>query len=110
MVLASVAPTVYAICQRFGFDFVLWSNPAPDRVTSTAGNAIFLGSYLVIVWPVTLALAAQARLRPIPLVLLTAQTLAIVFTGSVGVANAGGHRAGVALDSAECAVSPHARS
>ena len=91
LLLASVFPTVYALCQRFGMDLVVWSNPVPDRVTSAAGNAIFLGGSLLMIWPITLGYVVQhqgpgtrlARLSG--LVLLGAQTLAIIFTGSVGV-------------------------
>jgi len=46
MLLTSVFPVAYAICQRAGFDVAVWNNPTPWRVTSTAGNPIFLGGYL----------------------------------------------------------------
>jgi tetratricopeptide (TPR) repeat protein/O-antigen ligase len=100
--LASVFPTAYAISQRFGLDFTYWNNLTPSRVTSTAGNSIFLGSYLVMVWPVTMAHTIQTRLRLIrsdgpssgrsalqaeyflSFGLVVAQTIAIFFTGSVG--------------------------
>ena len=102
--LASVFPVVYAICQRLGLDLLPWNNPTPNRVTSTAGNSIFLGGYLIMVWPVTLAQAVLTGLpvlrrnhttaptcRGCPLAafsclaLVVAQTAAIVLTGSVGV-------------------------
>ncbi|PYR32444.1 MAG: hypothetical protein DMF92_02105, partial [Acidobacteria bacterium] len=102
--LASVFPVAYAICQRLGVDPLLWNNPTPSRVTSTAGNSIFLGGYLIMVWPVTLAQAVLTgscvwrRNHPAAstsractlaafscLALLVAQTAAIVLTGSVGV-------------------------
>ena len=102
--LASVFPVVYAICQRLGLDLLPWNNPTPNRVTSTAGNSIFLGGYLIMVWPVTLAQAVLTGLpvlrrnhptaptrRGCPLAafsclaLVVAQTVAIVLAGSVGV-------------------------
>jgi len=102
MLLTSVFPVAYAICQRAGFDVAVWNNPTPWRVTSTAGNPIFLGGYLIMVWPITLAFCFQAgaswrrddrvattrrcRLATFAsAALLGAQTLAIIFTGSVGV-------------------------
>jgi tetratricopeptide (TPR) repeat protein len=102
--LASVFPVAYAICQRLGVDLLLWNNPTPSRVTSTAGNSIFLGGYLIMVWPVALAQTVQTGLSALRrnhpaapacrhctlaafscLALVAAQTAAIVFTGSVGV-------------------------
>ena len=41
--LGSTFPVVYAIGQRLNLDPFLWNNPTPTRVTSTAGNSIFLG-------------------------------------------------------------------
>jgi len=90
--LASAFPALYAICQRLNLDPFLWNNPTPTRVTSTAGNSIFLGGYLIMVWPITLAqtvIAARKNHRRVLtllcLSLLVAQTAAIAFTGSVGV-------------------------
>jgi len=90
--LASTFPVVYAICQRLNLDLFFWNNPTPTRVTSTAGNSIFLGGYLIMVWPVTLArtviVARENRRQVLTLLclsLLAAQTAAIVLTGSVGV-------------------------
>jgi len=92
ILLASTFPVVYAICQRLNLDPFLWNNPTPTRVTSTAGNPIFLGGYLIMVWPVTLAQTVTAARKNrggvstlLCLILLAAQTAAIVFTGSVGV-------------------------
>ena len=88
--LASVVPAVYALCQGAGVDVAVWNNPTA-RATSTAGNPIFLGGYLIMVWPVTLAYAVIAyrwlsnRAATIAATtLLAAQTVAVAFTGSVG--------------------------
>ena len=102
LILASVFPTAYGICQFLGFDVATWNNPAHSRITSTAGNPIFLGGYLIMVWPITLAHCVQTggwlrrarqpvaktlaqRLATVALsALVAAQTIAIGLTGSIG--------------------------
>ncbi|MBP7864609.1 MAG: O-antigen ligase family protein [Acidobacteria bacterium] len=54
MVAVSVPVAVYAICQRAGFDAVKWSNYFNGRVGSTLGNPIFLGSFILLTFMVTL--------------------------------------------------------
>lgn len=54
LVAASVPVAVYAICQRAGFDAVKWSNYFNGRVGSTLGNPIFLGSFILLAFMVTL--------------------------------------------------------
>ncbi len=53
--LASFPVAAYAAIQHFDHDPIAWGFGVSDRVTSTAGNAIFLSAYLIMVLPLTLA-------------------------------------------------------
>ena len=55
VVLGSLPITLYALMQRAGLDPLLWGGDVTRRVTSSMGNPIFLGGYLVMVIPLTLA-------------------------------------------------------
>lgn len=59
-ILASVPVSVYGILQKIGLDPVDWEGDAMKRVGSTFGNAVFLGSYLVMVMPLTISRLAQS--------------------------------------------------
>ncbi len=54
-ILTSVPVSVYAIVQKLGLDPFTWEREPIKRVGSTFGNAVFLGSYLVMVMPVTVS-------------------------------------------------------
>ena len=57
IVLASVPPAAYALLQHAGVDPFHW-DPGGDRrgrVIGTAGNSVFLGGFLIMVVPLTLA-------------------------------------------------------
>jgi O-antigen ligase/tetratricopeptide (TPR) repeat protein len=87
LLLASVVPVAYAICQRAGLDVATWIYAATDRVTSTAGNPIFLAGYVAMIWPLALARFATAGRSPAATagaVLFTGLTAAMVITGSAG--------------------------
>lgn len=53
--LGSLPITLYALMQRFKLDPLPWGGDATSRVTSSMGNSIFLGGYLVMAIPLTLA-------------------------------------------------------
>lgn len=96
VVLASSLTALYGILQYLGLDPAEWGKSfLADRVSSTQGNPIFLGAYLVLTLPVTLARGLQllrggsARGRQLAyatlhLVSAAAQLQAIWFTGSRG--------------------------
>ena len=96
IVLASTISALYGILQHLKLDPAEWGQAfLGDRVSSTQGNPIFLGAYLVLTLPLTLACALQTLLRSTggmrnhaqaALQLLSAiiQVLAIWFTGSRG--------------------------
>ena len=96
IVLAATISALYGILQHLKLDPAEWGQAfLGDRVSSTQGNPIFLGAYLVLTLPLTLACALQTLLRSTggmrnhaqaALQLLSAiiQVLAIWFTGSRG--------------------------
>ena len=65
LLVVSVAPCVYAIQQRFGFDFLttlsLGTGNSDTRPIANLGNAAYLGAYLLMVIPVTIFRTLQER-------------------------------------------------
>ncbi len=59
LILTSVPISIYGLLQHLHLDPTLWGGEraasVPSRVVSTMGNPIFLGAYLIMVIPVTLA-------------------------------------------------------
>ncbi|MBI2849006.1 MAG: O-antigen ligase family protein [Chloroflexi bacterium] len=53
VVLTSVPISLYGLIQHFGRDPLPWGGDVVFRVTSTMGNAIFLGAYLIMAVPLT---------------------------------------------------------
>lgn len=78
-VLASIAVSVYGILQHFGYDIFSYQMSSLDRFRSfsTFGNAVFLGSYLVLVIPLALSLVFAEKNRNLKPVWLAALTLAL---------------------------------
>jgi tetratricopeptide (TPR) repeat protein/O-antigen ligase len=90
ILLASVAPAIYAVVQHFGLDPIRWGMDVTIRAHGTTGNPIFLAAYLIMVAPLTLARAimrwhaANRRAATAYLLLLTLQLLALMYAGSRG--------------------------
>ena len=92
LLAASVPVTLYALAQYFGLDPLPWVREEASRVFSTLTNPIFLGAYLVLLIPLTLAqLLRSLRARGGAAwkataygLLLLLQLLALVFSGSRG--------------------------
>lgn len=93
ILLASVAPTIYAVVQHFGYDPIHWGLNVRVRAHGTAGNPIFLAAYLLMVVPLALARAIErwnaghgrgAAAGFAYLLLLTLQLLALMYTLSRG--------------------------
>jgi tetratricopeptide (TPR) repeat protein len=59
IVIASFPVCVYGILQRFGLDPMRWADETA-RITSTMGNPIFLGAYMIMVFPLTLVRAFES--------------------------------------------------
>ena len=67
VVAGSVPVTLYGIVQAVGLDPIDWKLTYEQwRVSTTVGNPIFAGSYLILVLPVTLAALLEWRGRPTP--------------------------------------------
>ena len=93
ILLASVAPAIYAVVQHFGYDPIRWGLDVRVRAHGTAGNPIFLAAYLLMVVPLTLArtirrLSAGGSRATLAgsayLLLLTLQLLALIYALSRG--------------------------
>ena len=84
--LASLPAAIYAIVQHFDWDPIDWGSTQPWRVTSTAGNPIFLAGYLLMVLPLTLAriVAWRRRIAAPYVLLLVLQLLAVYYAESRG--------------------------
>jgi tetratricopeptide (TPR) repeat protein/O-antigen ligase len=59
MIITSVPICVYGILQRFGLDPVPWGGDVSSRIAANMGNSIFLGAYLVMVFPLTVSRVIQ---------------------------------------------------
>lgn len=99
ILLASVPVSSYAALQHYGLDILKWQTGGTAttvRAIGTLGNPIFLGAYLIMVIPITLARIAPALERLVrkrmvevgPIVvygaLLVLQMLALFFAQSRG--------------------------
>ena len=99
ILLASVPVSSYALLQHYGLDILEWQTGGAAttfRAIGTLGNPIFLGAYLVMVIPITLAYIAPSIARLVrertvavePLLvygaLLVLQMLALLFAQSRG--------------------------
>lgn len=105
ILLTSVPPTLYGFLQNRNLDPLPWGGDVVERVSSTAGNPIFIAAYLIMVWPLTLMRVIEhfgQLLRPVPegeeppnylassllagayLFLLIIQSMTIIFSQSRG--------------------------
>ncbi|MBU1783455.1 O-antigen ligase family protein, partial [Patescibacteria group bacterium] len=91
IVLSSFFVSIYGIAQKFGFDFISWTEPAwlTGRVTSSFGQPNYLASYLLLVIPLTLYLICRNAPRRVFAIffwclILISQLLCLFFTYSRG--------------------------
>jgi tetratricopeptide (TPR) repeat protein len=66
LVLASFSAALYGVMQRTGYDPVVWSSDHDGRIDGTLGNPTFLGGFLAMVVPITIARLYQhpGSIRP----------------------------------------------
>ena len=65
IVAGSVPVTLYGLQQAAGLDLLDWKRTYQEwRVSTTLGNPIFAGSYLILILPLTLAAIAEWSRRP----------------------------------------------
>nr|WP_290667830.1 tetratricopeptide repeat protein [Ardenticatena sp.] len=55
VLLTSTPAAIYGIIQHFGLDPLPWGGDVTKRVSSVAGNPIFIAAYLIMVVPFTIA-------------------------------------------------------
>lgn len=88
LVIGSALPVLYGLVQFAGWDPINWDTNAPSKVLSSFGRSNFFGSYLVIVFPLTLArfvsfsatTSHKRALKAVLFVLLFAQVFCIAVT------------------------------
>jgi O-antigen ligase len=80
LVWGSLPVVAYGLAQALGFRPLGWETDAASPVLSTLGRANFLGSYLVLVAPLTAALAFTGPRRAPTLLLFAAQVICLVLT------------------------------
>ncbi|MBA3534123.1 MAG: O-antigen ligase family protein [Ardenticatenales bacterium] len=54
VLLTSIPATLYGLLQNQGLDPLPWGGDVIQRISSTAGNPIFIAAYLIMVFPLTL--------------------------------------------------------
>ncbi len=89
IVWGSAPVVVYGLLQALGLDPLDWRTDAASPVLSTVGRANFLGSYLVLVIPLTLARVLSVCALPIQrrwfcFLLLVSQLVCLVLTQARG--------------------------
>ncbi len=81
----SSAPVVaYGLLQAVGVDPLDWRTDAASPILSTVGRANFLGSYLILVTPLTLSLLLTVRRRWPFALLIAGQVLCLALTQARG--------------------------
>ena len=78
LVWGSAPVVAYGLLQAFGLDPVQWETDARSRVLSTLGRSNFLGSYLVLVAPLTVGRIVIGRRRRATLALLLGQLVCLI--------------------------------
>jgi len=59
IIATSLAPSLYGLVQHYGIDPLPWGGDVTFRVASNMGNAIFIGAYLILPVPLTVARLVQ---------------------------------------------------
>jgi Tfp pilus assembly protein PilF len=90
LVWGSTPVIIYGLLQAAGLDPLEWRTDAASPVLSTIGRANFLGSYLVLVVPLTVARLVLSRRRWSYGLLLTLQLLTLVLAQARGAWVGGG--------------------
>jgi putative inorganic carbon (HCO3(-)) transporter len=80
LVWGSLPVVAYGLAQALGFRLLGWETDAASPVLSTLGRANFLGSYLVLVAPLTAALAFAGPRRVPMLLLFSVQLICLLLT------------------------------
>ncbi len=82
LIWSSLPIMVYGLIQIAGYDPRIWQHDSTISVLGTLGRSNFLGSYLVLILPLTAGRLAISR-RPAPLIgLLAVQIVTLLLTGA----------------------------
>lgn len=84
LVWGSLPVLGYALAQLAHLDPIDWRSDAASPIVSTLGRSNFVGTYLVLIMPLTLARLGVSSFKPVYLLLLAAQGLCLVFTQARG--------------------------
>ena len=90
IILTSIPVVTYGFVQKLKLDVLPWGADFSTRIASTMGNPIFLGSYLIMVIPLTIYLLIRAIKESSPaksafyIVILLAQIFCLLLTESRG--------------------------
>jgi O-antigen ligase len=99
VIMTSIPVALFACMQHVGLDPLHWSKDVEFRPTSSLGNAIFLGSYMIMVLFLTagklvscfVGMRKQAEYRPASVILcalygviIVLQSAAVIYSGSRG--------------------------
>lgn len=85
ILLGSAPIAVYGILQQMGLDIWEWETDSVSRSLSTLGRSNYLGAYLVMVMPLTMAWLLLARWPAVQAacsMLLLLQTVCLILTGA----------------------------
>jgi putative inorganic carbon (HCO3(-)) transporter len=84
LVWGSVPVLIYALVQLVRLDPIDWRSDAASPIVSTLGRSNFVGTYLVLILPLTLARLGVSSFKPAYMLLLAAQWLCLAFTQARG--------------------------
>lgn len=84
LVWGSAPVVIYGLLQAAGLDPLAWQTDASSNVLASIGRANFLGSYLVLLLPLTAGRIPLARQRTPLYILLGAQALCLLLTQARG--------------------------
>ncbi len=84
LVWGSAPILIYALAQALHLDPLDWRSDATSPLVSTLGRSNFVGTYLVLILPLTLARLGVSPFKPIYILLLAAQWLCLALTQARG--------------------------
>lgn len=85
LALTSLVVLVYAVCQRFGLDPIVWRYGSIDRPFATIGHPDMLGQFLSVGFGVSLALGVFGPGRPTSAIRRSALVFAFAFAAVAGI-------------------------
>ena len=84
LIWTSAPIVIYAFAQTFHLDPLDWRTDAVSPLVATLGRSNFIGTYLVLILPLTFARMIYSSRKPVYALLILAQLLCLVLTQSRG--------------------------